>query len=78
MALKEENVETGLTVTQPVLPVRILVVNHQQVEAPLLVDPRQFVGGRGVFSLVHLGSHNLGRAIVIKLLPTSSLALNDN
>ena len=45
---------------QPDSPVRVLIIHHQQVEASVLVDSRQLVGGRSVFSLVHLGCHNLG------------------
>ena len=53
---------------QPDSPVRVLIVHHQQVETSVLVDSRQLVGGRGVFSLVHLGSHNLGRVVLCNMM----------
>ena len=48
------------------LPVSLLVVNHQQVEAFVLVDPGQLVGGRRVLSLVHLGRNNLEQGITVQ------------
>ena len=68
MALKEGNIETEQTVVQPDSPVRVVIVHHQQVETSVLVDSRQLVGCRSVFSLVHLGCDNLGRVVLCNIV----------
>ena len=57
-------VDFGNSRDSPHLPVSVLVVDYQKIEASVLVDPSQLVCSCSVFRLVHFGRDNLDRKII--------------